>query len=306
MFSVTALAAVTYTLIEAPADGWTSAATIARAAIATGMLAGFVAWERHSSHPMLPLALFRDRVFSGGAASIMLMFFALTGGVFLLTQIYQFVLGYSPLAAGLRTLPSAAALAVASPIGARIAREIGTRVPVVSGLVLMTGGLALFAAASRTSTYGHYVTAMVILSAGVGLAMAPATDAVMHRLPAALAGVGSAVNDATRNLGSVLGVAVVGSVAASAYASHLGQFNAAGPAAATVARGSVGAAAAIAHHIGGAPGAALFRDAASAFVTGADRGIVVAAAATLAGVIVAVRALRGRPAGPEASPVPAG
>jgi hypothetical protein len=148
------------------------------------------------------------------------------------------------------------------------------------------------------------VTAMVILSAGVGLAMAPATDAVMHRLPAALAGVGSAVNDATRNLGSVLGVAVVGSVAASAYASHLGQFNKGGWGGTTAARGSVGAAAAIAHHIGGAPGATLFRAAASAFVTGADRGVVVAAVATLAGVIVAVRALRGRPA-TAASPVPA-
>src|SRR5215472_5976110 len=303
--SVTAFAALTYTLIQAPADGWTSVPTVTRAAATAGLLAAFTAWEKRSSHPMLPLALFRDRAFAGAAAAIMLLFFALTGGVFLLTQIYQFVLGYSPLAAGLRTLPSAAMLAIASPVGARIARRFGTRVPVVAGLTLMTGGLALFATATAGSTYGHYVTAMIILSAGIGLAIAPATESVMHRLPPALAGVGSAVNDATRNLGSVLGVAVVGSVAASAYASHLGQFSAAGRAAATAARGSVGAAAAIAHHIGGAPGAALFRDAASAFVTGADRGIVVAAVATLAGVIVAVRALRGRPAAPAANLVPA-
>jgi len=113
---------------------------------------------------------------------------------------------------------------------------------------------------------------------------------------------GSAVNDATRNLGSVLGVAVVGSVAASACASHLGQFSAAGPAAAAAARGSVGAAAAIAHHIGGTAGATLFRDAATAFVSGADRGIVVAAIATLAGVAVAVRALRGRPSRASGQP----
>src|SRR5499427_32830 len=169
--SVTALAALTYTLIQAPADGWTSAATIARAAAAIGLIAAFAVWEIRSSHPMVPLSLFRDRLFSGAAAAITLLFFALTGGVFLLTQIYQFVLGYSPLAAGLRTLPSAATLAVTSPIGARIARQIGTRVPVVAGLVLMTSGLVFFAAATRTSTYGHYVTAMVILSAGVGLAM---------------------------------------------------------------------------------------------------------------------------------------
>src|SRR5215831_18729728 len=294
--SVTAFAALTYTLIQAPADGWTSVPTVTRAAATAGLLAAFAVWEKRSSHPMLPLALFRDRAFAGAAAAIMLLFFALTGGVFLLTQIYQFVLGYSPLAAGLRTLPSAAMLAIASPVGARIARRFGTRVPVVAGLTLMTGGLALFATATAGSTYGHYVTAMIILSAGIGLAMAPATESVMHRLPPALAGVGSAVNDATRNLGSVLGVAVVGSVAASAYASHLGAFHAAGPAAATAARGSIGAAAAIAHHIGGAAGATLFRDAATAFVTGADRGILVAAAATLTGIIVAARALRGEAA----------
>src|SRR5262249_36130969 len=154
-------------------DGWTSAATIARAAATAGLLAAFAAWEARSSHPMLPLALFRDRAFVGAAAAIMLLFFALTGGGFLLTHIYQFVLGYSPLAAGLRTLPSAAMLAIASPVGARIARRFGTRVPVVAGLTLMTGGLALFATATAGSTYGHYVTAMIILSAGIRLAPAP-------------------------------------------------------------------------------------------------------------------------------------
>src|SRR5262249_3746008 len=87
--SVTGFAALTYTLIQAPADGWTSAATIARAAATAGLLAAFAAWEARSSHPMLPLALFRDRAFAGAAAAIMLLFFALTGGVFLLTQIYQ-------------------------------------------------------------------------------------------------------------------------------------------------------------------------------------------------------------------------
>jgi MFS family permease len=123
----------------------------------------------------------------------------------------SFVLGYSPLAAGVRTLPSAAALAIFSPLGARVARRFGTRIPVVIGLATMTAGLGLFATAGASSSYAHYVTAMVILCAGMGLAMAPATESVMRGLPPALAGIGSAVNDATRNLGSVLGVAVIGS-----------------------------------------------------------------------------------------------
>jgi len=183
-------------------------------------------------------------------------------------------------------------LAAASPLGARIARRFGTRVPVVAGLAMMTVGLALFATATAAATYSHYLTAMIILSAGMGLAIAPATDSVMHRLPPALAGVGSAVNDATRNLGSVLGVAVVGSVAASAYASHLSAFDAAGPGTAATARQSVGAAAAIARQVGGPHGAGLSRAATAAFITGADRGVLVAAAATFAGMIVAARALR--------------
>src|SRR5262249_36130968 len=122
---------------------------------------------------------------------------------------------------------------------------------------------------------------------------------VRPRWPPPWAGVGSAVNDAPRNLGGVLGVAVVGSVAASAYASHLGAFHAAGPAATAAARQSLGAAAAIARSVGGPHGAALFHTAATAFVTGADRGILVPAAATLTGMIVAPRALRGEAAAPS-------
>jgi EmrB/QacA subfamily drug resistance transporter len=290
--SVTAFAALTYAFIQAPADGWTSAATLFHVSAAIALLAAFMAWEMRSSHPMLPLAIFRDLRFSGAALSIMLLFFALTGGIFLLTQIYQFVLGYSPLAAGVRTLPSAAALAIVSPLGARVARRFGTRIPVVIGLATMTAGLGLFATAAASSSYAHYVTAMVILCAGMGLAMAPATESVMRGLPPALAGIGSAVNDATRNLGSVLGVAVIGSVAASVYSSRLAGFAAAGRPAATAARQSVGAGAMIARQVGGSRGAALFHDAATAFVGGVDRGVLIAAAATLVGAVVAARTLR--------------
>jgi EmrB/QacA subfamily drug resistance transporter len=294
--SVAAFAMLTYAFIQAPADGWTSAATLLHGAAAVALLAAFVSWEIRSSHPMLPLSLFRDRRFTGASLSITLLFFALTGTIFLMTQIYQFVLGYSPLAAGVRSLPSAVVLAVASPLGARVAKRFGTRVPVVIGLATMTAGLVLFATASASSSYAHYVTAMIILCAGMGLAMAPATESVMSGLAPALTGIGSAVNDATRNLGSVLGVAIVGSIAASAYSSHLSGYAAAGHPASVAARQSVGAATVIASQVGGTHGAALFRDAASAFVTGADRGILAAAAATLIGAVLAIRTLRSQDA----------
>src|SRR5215475_12155749 len=255
--SVAALTVLTYTIIEAPDRGWLSATTLGLFAASAVLLAVFALWEARSDHPMLPLHLFRNPRFTGAGVSITVMFFALAGMVFLSSQIYQFVLGYSPLAAGVRALPSAAALTLFSPVGAALARRAGVRVPVTLGLAMVIAGLLIFAQASASSGYGHYVLALVIVSAGIGLAMSAATSASMRELPPAMAGVGSAVNDTTRNMGSVLGVAVFGSIAASVFASRMGG-------------GSLGAVVAAA---GGRPGsgADVLHAAASAFVTGADR-----------------------------------
>jgi len=285
VLSVAAFTILTYTIIEAPGNGWLSAATLGLAAVAVALLAAFVVWEARSDHPLLPLHLFRNARFTGAGLTITVLFFALSGAVFLNSQILQFVLGYSPLAAGVRALPSAAALAVFSPVGASLAKRAGTLVPVALGLAAVTGGLALFATASAASGYGHYILAMVIVCAGIGLAMSAATAASMQELPPAMAGVGSAVNDTTRNMGSVLGVAVIGSVTASVFASrmaHLGHGT----------LGSVGAAAVAAHRAGGAHGADVLHAAASAFVAGADRAVLAGAIATLAGVLIAFRTLR--------------
>ena len=297
--SVAAFSVLTYAIIEAPDNGWLAATTLGLFGASAVLLALFVVWEARSSHPMLPLHLFRNPRFSGAGASITVMFFALSGVVFLSTQIYQFVLGYSPLAAGVRALPSAAALAVFSPLGAALAKRTGPVVPVALGLTAVTAGLALFATASAASGYGHYVLAMVIITAGIGLSMSAATSASMQELPPAMAGVGSAVNDTTRNMGSVLGVAVFGSITASVFASrmaHLADGRGFG--------GSLGAAAAAAHHAAGPDGAALMQAIASAFVTGADRAVLAGAFVTLAGVLIAVRTLRARRPAPVKNPAP--
>jgi EmrB/QacA subfamily drug resistance transporter len=282
--SVAAFSTLTYAIIEAPDHGWLSASTLALGALSIALLAGFAAWEARSDHPMLPLRLFRNPRFTGAGVSITVLFFALSGVVFLSTQIYQFVLGYSPLAAGVRALPSAAALAVLSPVGAALAKRAGVRVPVTLGLAAVTAGLLLFATATGSSGYGHYVLAMVIVSAGIGLAMSAATSASMAELPPAMAGVGSAVNDTTRNMGSVLGVAVFGSIAASVFASRLGG--------SLGSHGSLGAAVAAGHRAGGASGAAVLHAAANAFVTGADRAVLAGVVAAVAGMVIAVRAFR--------------
>jgi hypothetical protein len=177
-----------------------------------------------------------------------------------------------------RALPSAAALAVFSPVGAALAKRAGVRVPVTLGLAAVTAGLLIFAQASASSGYGHYVLAMVIVSAGIGLAMSAATSASMQELPPAMAGVGSAVNDTTRNMGSVLGVAVFGSIAASVFAGRMGS-----------SAGSLGAAVAAGHQPGGA---AVLHAAADAFVAGADRAVLAGAIVVAAGLVVAIRAFR--------------
>jgi hypothetical protein len=285
--SVAALTLLTYTIIEAPNHGWLSATTLGLFAASAVLLAVFALWEARSDHPMLPLHLFRNPRFSGAGVSITVMFFALAGVVFLSTQIYQFVLGYSPLAAGVRALPSAAALAIFSPVGAQMAKRFGELVPISLGLAAMTGGLVLFATATAASGYGHYVLAMVIVSSGIGMAMSPATSASMRELPPAMAGVGSAVNDTTRNMGSVLGVAVIGSITASVFASRMAHvFGSHGSA------GSLGAAATAAHRAGGAQGAALLHAIDAAFVSGVDRAVLAGAIATLAGMVIAFRTLR--------------
>jgi EmrB/QacA subfamily drug resistance transporter len=286
--SVAAFTLLTWALIAAPGSGWLSAATLSRLACAVALLAAFAVIEVRSDHPMLPLTLFKNGRLAGAAIALMVLFFALSGAVFLTTQIYQLVLGYSPLAAGLRALPSALALAAAAPVGAQLTKRAGATLPIVGGLLLVTSGLAFFGTATAASSYVHYVTAMVLLSAGIGLAMSAATTLAMEQLPPALAGVGSAVNDATRNMGSVLGVAVVGSVSASVFASR-----AAGHA---TADSSLGSAIAAAHRAAGGAaggqGTALLHTINSAFVSGADYGVLTAAAVAAAGAGIVFAALR--------------
>ena len=125
VLSVAALTALTYTLIQAPAADWLSATTGVCAAVSAVLIAAFVVVQVRSDHPMMPVGLFANPRFAAASASVTLLFFALSGVVFLTTQVYQFVLGYSPLQAGLRSLPSAAMLAVVSPLSAQIAKRRG-------------------------------------------------------------------------------------------------------------------------------------------------------------------------------------
>ncbi|TDD89864.1 DHA2 family efflux MFS transporter permease subunit [Actinomadura darangshiensis] len=279
------LGSLTYAVIQAGESGWTSPATLLRFAVALVLLAAFGVTQVRGTDPMLDLSLFRDGRFTAAAVSVMVLFFGLAGSTFVLTQIYQFVLGYSPLEAGVRSLPGALALTVASPLGTRLAARSGIRTAMTAGLLAAAAGLGFFATASGGTGYLHYMIASMVLCAGIGLTMAPATQSVMSSLPPAKTGVGSAVGNTTRNLGTVLGVAVVGSIAATSYSGAMPQ----GPAGE-----SIGAAAGISRQLPG-PAAESLRDtAAAAFVHGADLGVLVTAAVVLVTALLAVRYLPGR------------
>ncbi len=222
LISVAMLAALTYTIIEAPSRGWPSLATVGGFVTTALLLTGFVLWERRTPHPMLDITLFRDRRFSAASGAVTITFFALFGFIFLVTQYFQFVRGYGALSTGARILPVALSIAVASVAGAALAPRIGTRVVVTTGMVLFASAFLWISTASDSTSYAHVIVPqMVMMGLGMGLISTPATESILLVLPPARAGVGSAVNDATRELGGTLGVAVVGSVFSSVFGAHL-------------------------------------------------------------------------------------
>lgn len=220
--SVAALGTLTYTIIEGPEHGWRSIETLTGFAVATALIAAFIAIERAVEHPMIDVTLFLDRRFSAACAAVTIAFFALFGFIFLITQFFQFIRDYTPLETGLRFLPVALSLAVASIVGAQLAPRIGTKLVVAPGLALLGGAFLWISQIPADVDYPTVVVPqMLMLGIGIGLVSTPATESIMQVLPPARAGVGSAVNDATRELGGTLGVAVVGSMFASRYADAL-------------------------------------------------------------------------------------
>jgi EmrB/QacA subfamily drug resistance transporter len=304
VLSLAGLVALTYGLIEAPDRGWTSITTLGVLAAAVALLAAFAAWELRREDPMVPLQVFSNARFTAASISVTLVFFSLFGALFLLTQILQFVLGYSPLGAGASALPFALTVGITSPIAAIVSKRYGAKLPVAAGLFLMAAGLAIMANSTAASGFGHYVLATVLMAAGMGFAMAPATDSIMGALPAAQAGVGSAVNDTTREIGGVLGVAVLGSVTSSTYAHRVTDAITTMPhSASDTARSSLGGALTVAQQIGGPTANHLADAAREAFIAGVSKGLLVAIIAAAIGALVALRYL---PARADASkPAPA-
>ncbi|MGH9190559.1 MAG: MFS transporter [Acidimicrobiales bacterium] len=221
LLSLVGLASLVYGIIEGPEKGWSDPTVLVAFGFAAVGLTAFLLWERHCSHPMLPLHLFADRRMSVGSGVVTTAFFVMFGLFFLFTLYLQFVKGYSPLSAGLSTLPLAMTLVAVAPRSAALAERVGTGPVMASGFVLVAAGFAVLAFIDPTTTYPVLVVALVLLGAGMSLTAAPATGSIMSAVPQAKAGVGSAVNDTTREVGGALGIAILGSISNALYRSAI-------------------------------------------------------------------------------------
>jgi len=282
--------ALLYGIIEAPNHGWTSTPTVVAFVIAAVLLALFAWWELRTPQPMLDLRLFRNPRFSAGSASITLTFFAMFGLFFMFTQYLQLVRGYSPFSAGVKLLPMAAMLMVSAPLSSRWVDRFGPKRVVSTGLTIVGVGLFLLYFLDVESSYWYMIGSLMIVAIGMGTTAAPSTTAIMSAMPLGKAGVGSAVNDTTRELGGALGVAALGSILASQYSSALAPAVQVLPeAAGTAASASLGGALAVAQEIGGGAGAALASAAKAAYMDGMAVAILAAV-----GVAISAALLVGR------------
>jgi EmrB/QacA subfamily drug resistance transporter len=286
LLAIAGLTAVVFSVIQAPEAGWGSARTLGGIAAGLAVLVVFTAWELRAKHPMLNPRHFRSRRLSAGSVSIFIQFFAFFGFTFVALQYLQGVRGDSPLRAALSMLPLAAAMMPTARVTPKLAARFGARNVCVSGLVLVATGLAVISRVGTGSPYWLLLAGLIPLGIGMGAAMTPATAAITEGLPAAQQGVGSALNDLSREMGGALGIAVIGSVVTAVYRSNL---RLAGVPAglADKARGSF----AVAIHAGGP----VKVTAATAFTDGIHTGLLYAAgAALLAAITVAVLLAGGR------------
>jgi EmrB/QacA subfamily drug resistance transporter len=296
--SITALVALLWAMIEAPSRGWTSGSVLAADAAGVVLLVTFLLWERRSPHPMLHLRFFENPRFSAASAAIAIAYFGLFGMIFLLTQYLQSVLGLSTVKAGAALLPQAAAIMVAAPLSATFTRRFGNKAVVATGLALVAVAYACFLLLDEHSSLLAVFGVTLLIGLAMGNVLPPSTDSIMGSLPRAKAGVGSAMNDTSRQMGGAIGVAVLGSLLSSRYAHHVAAALPRGVPGRTAAMDSIGHALAAAQSAPRGASAAIEAAARSGFVSGMHVAALVSVGVLAVGVLVVLRWLpsRERPA----------
>jgi EmrB/QacA subfamily drug resistance transporter len=309
LMSMLGLGLLLWGIIEAPGRGWTSLPIAGSLAGAVLLIVAFVLWERRIDHPMLPLRFFRNRRYSVAISALALVLFALLGMFFLMTQYLQFVLGYSPLQAGVRIAPVALALLLIAPFSVVVARRIGSKYVVASGMGLIALGLGLLSRTTVSSNYRDSIVPFLVVGIGVALSLAPSTESVMGSLPREEAGVGSATNDTAMQVGGALGVGVLGTVLNLRYLHLMAPSLDRAPVPASIKsliESSVGAALAVAERAPARLGDQLSALARRSFLSGMDLALVIAAAVVGVAAILIIFLLPNRGAPVIPAPAPTG
>jgi EmrB/QacA subfamily drug resistance transporter len=292
VLSIVGISSLVYALIEAPEAGWLSTETVVALGVALVVLALFVAWELRVDEPMLDMHFFRNSAFSAGTGGMILVFLAMFGVMFLLSQYLQLVLGYSALSTSLRLLPMAPIMIIVAPLTPRLSARFGANRVVAFGMLMIAVGFGMLHQLDLQTGYLYILLSFLPLVGGIALAMSPMTAAIMSAVPTRRAGAGSAMNDASRELGAALGVAVLGSLAASHYRSALGSSLDGLPAGAhDAASSSLTGALQVAGSLPREAGAALAHAADQAFVGGIHLAAIGGALLALVAAFIAYRFL---------------
>ncbi len=301
LLSIVSVGSLVYATIEGPHFGW-GVGPITAAVVAGVGLPAFVAWELRHPNPMLNVRKFTERAFSGSMLAVLFFFFGTFGAIYYATQFLQFVLGYDALETGVRLLPLAGAVFAGAAVTARLTPRVGVKAVVGIGMVLGTAGVLLLTRVESGSTYTDFLASLLTLGFAIGLSVSPATDTIMGSFPESELGVGGGANDTSLELGGSLGIAVLGSLLATAYKDKLTDLVGGHiPAAALeTAKDSVGGGLAVAEQVaktpnGGAQQAqALVEAVHESFARGVAHTSLVGGIIMAAGTVIVIAVLPGR------------
>jgi EmrB/QacA subfamily drug resistance transporter len=292
LLSLVGLFSLFFGLIEGPERGWGSAPVVVSFVIAAALLAYFVIYELRQKYPQLDPRLFESAPFTSGIVAIAIAFLALMGLVYELTLYLQTVRDFSPLKAGVSLVPFAVALMIVAPLAPKVAEKRGDRLTVMAGMVALGAGMLVLLAASSDSSYLVVFFSLILSGAGVSLIQPPASAAMMSSVSAAKAGMASGTNAAIRQIGASFGIAVMGGIGESVFASHVSSsqvFEKLPPSAQSTAESSISGAVAVGEKVGGAPGEELIAVAATGFDNGLHVAVIVAAGFAALGFVLAAK-----------------